>query len=132
MCTKVCALLLLALLPCGVAADTSVKQLGYLFTSPAQRETLNTVRDQYQRGLYKEDGQGDVQAGYKFNGVISKGQKTQRIWVNGGGESAAQAKPAKQGHYRLDLPPGRVHIKPGQIYQPASGQVVESYDGGAK
>ncbi len=124
---QLCALLVI--LPAAslsaYATEYSTRQLGYLFTSPAQRETLDTVREQYQRGLYKGEGTAAEVSGYKFNGLISKQGREQRLWVNG---SEAQGRKAGAGRYRLELPPGRIKLKPGQVYQPGSDKVLEAYE----
>lgn len=116
----------LALKPFNIQAEN----MGYLFTSAAQRETLDTVRDQYQRGSYTEGGEKINQQGYKFNGVISKQGSAKALWVNGNSASAARSKSNSRGEYRVDLPLGQVQLKPGQIYQPASANVIEAFDEG--
>ena len=111
-----------------MCTDSQAEKMGYLFTSESQRETLNTVRDQYQRGLYKEGEEAINQLGYKFNGVVSKKGSAKIIWVNGGVSDTTQSSPNARGEYRIELPLGRVKIKPGQIYQPASAKVIEAFD----
>ena len=111
-----------------ITVNAQAEKLGYLFTSESQRETLNTVRDQYQRGLYEEGKETSNQLGYKFNGVISKKGRAKTLWVNGSLVNSAKSSPNVRGEYQIELPLGQVQIKPGQIYQPSNAKVIEAFD----
>lgn len=125
MCIKV------VLLRCALAgvsayslANAAEPPLGSLFTSPAQREVLNNLRDQYQRGLYKGEDSGIGQSSYKFNGVVSQQGKAKVLWVNGSSRVPTYTRPSRRGEYRVNIPEGQVQLKPGQTYQPASATVI--------
>ena len=120
-----CGLLLLSL-----STGASEELLGYLFTTPAERENLDKVREQFKRGLYSEEvDKLQVQAGYKFNGIIRHNGKTQQFWLNGDKQNEA-VKATRGGKYLVDTPAGRINIKPGQIYEPGTGKVIEAYNEG--
>jgi|GEM_PF-4907170 len=114
----------------SIPTSAEVIQLGKLFTSPAQRETLNRVREQYQRGLYKAGEKGGEPQSYKFNGLVSKNGKAKILWVNGSSMAPDKTRSNGLGQYQIDLPPGPVKLKPGQAYQPTSASVVEAFNAG--
>lgn len=110
---RISSLMLASLSACNpVYAQTD--QMGHLLSSPAQRQLLNTLREQYQRSLYAQAGSG--LDSYTFNGLVSQHGKPQALWVNGNLAAPAKLGAHQRGSYQLQLPTGAVLLKPGQTY----------------
>jgi len=127
--------LLLAILAPGVPAD----EFGTLFTTAAQRARLdNGARDV--AAATEGNGAGTAQAAeaprpLKLNGTLIGRSGKKEVWINGKPEihngnrrhprvnlvrnGSVHFKPAAAGTSRL--------MKPGQVYDPRTGTVSESY-----
>lgn len=104
-------------------------QQGTLFTTPEQRDALESIRDQHKRGLYKVNQDVEVQTGYKFNGLVIKEGDSQRIWLNGSA-GKQKTKRDKKGLYLIAFPEGQQkRLKPGQVYFPSTNEVLEEFEG---
>lgn len=107
----------------------STKDLNRLFTTTEQRNKLNAVRRQFQKGLYTEENSEDKpQAAYRFNGIIKKQGETETLWLNGISKQG-RVDEYEDGRYRLKTPAGQIKIKPGQIYDPKQAKVEEAFKG---
>ncbi len=108
-------------------APVKAEQLGFLFTTPLQREVLNALREKHKNGLYIENNENVKAPIYKFHGFVSKNKKMKKLWVNDQAINTTGSVLNVKKEQNIDLPVGRVSIKPGQIYQSSHARIIEGF-----
>jgi len=132
-------LLATGLLLAALSSNLSADEFGTLFTTAAQRAKLdNGARDT--APVTEGTGAGTAQAAetpqpFKLNGTLIGRSGKKEVWING----KPEIHNSNRRHPRVNLVRnGSVHfkpsatgaarlMKPGQVYDPQSGTVSESY-----
>ncbi len=133
---------LLLLLPSGAALSADV--YGNLFTTPEQRAWLDANRNGPRQGAAPVPGDAVAQSvqpePIKLNGTLISNGGAREVWINGQaqlkGSAAAGGRVRVLGRDRVQVrrsPAEQPHLmKPGQVLDPASGRVSESYQQAAE
>jgi hypothetical protein len=123
---------------CSATAD----ELGRLFTTPKERAVLNTLREHYdpKRQDHIEVQQPKIPVEtpnqLELNGVVERSDGKNTAWVNGKNTINKKQKgihinshnmSANNVQIRITNPNRSVTMKPGEIYNPESGRIQDSY-----
>ena len=121
-----------------IAGTTCAAELGRMFFTPAQRESLDTARKKNIGGNSvneSEQSAAPIPQNVSVNGVIKRSDGKSTIWLNNRAVSDKRsgdinvAAGKNDGRVRLTLPDGGrgVDLKVGQTVEIPSGTVQESY-----
>ena len=117
--------------------------LGYLFSTPAQRAALDRIPMGKRGGVVEGSDTNDAApaesasaaASVKLDGVVRSSTGKTSAWINGATpkeNSKYKAGKIDSGNVELVGPSGkRVTLKPGQSFEPESGTVRDTYQNGA-
>ena len=129
------AIFLAALSISAHAAD----ELGYLFTTPAQRAALDrlslkpgsTVTAPAAEAVAEEEAKEAPLKKVKIGGMIVNSQGKNTTWINQGGNKKVKATGVSGGQVEVTLGTGGkpISLKPGQEFDPETGNIREAYEG---
>ena len=149
----VCLVCALCVLACEAVADDG---LGRLFHTPAERALLDASREAVdlpvdEAGPAAERALVDSApplapptAPVTVNGIVRRERGPSTAWINGTAGTRVELEARDGGHLRigrgsveiggerrgaaLDAPATRARVKPGQVFDPVQGRVVESFE----
>ena len=140
----------LCVLALGVA--TADDDLGRLFHTPAERALLDAAREAVAPpvdlpGPAVAPAPGDsppapapTAAPVTVNGIVQRERGPSTAWINGAAGTRVELEARDGGEVRIgrgvlelggaqrDTPSTRARVKPGQVFDPAQGRVVESFE----
>lgn len=155
MSVRVSLVWALCVLAPGVA--TADEDLGRLFHTPAERALLDAAREAVALpldvpveapGPTVPSAPGDdapaAAAPVTVNGVVQRERGPSTAWINGAAGTRVELEARDGGQVRIgrgvveiggerhgaarDVPATRARVKPGQVFDPAQGRVVESFE----
>ncbi len=135
--TRTCILtILLATLPVGADAADG---LGTLFTTPAQRAALDRLSLKpgavataaAPEAAADEDAKDAPPKKVKVGGLIVNSRGKNTTWINHGGDKKVKATGVSSGQVEVTLgTDGKyISLKPGQEFDPETGNIRETYEG---
>lgn len=132
------SLVLMIILPGHVAAA----DLGYLFSTPAERKHLDKLRNTGIKPSFVQPVMTESVAHIppldtkpiKFNGFVKRSNGYADAWINGqhvGSDQALKRQLGSGNKIRIKVPDSRrsVRMKAGQVLDPATGHVHDVYEG---
>lgn len=129
------AIFLAALSVSTHAAD----ELGYLFTTPAQRAALDRLSLKpgaaaaapAAEAVAEEEAKEAPLKKVKIGGMIVNSQGKNTTWINQGGNKKVKATGVSGGQVEVTLGTGgkSISLKPGQEFDPETGNIRETYEG---
>ncbi len=129
-------LLAAAGLPCAAQPVTQLYHTlpGRLFTTPAERIQLDTLRQQGRTGIAPAEPPAPAAppaapppppAPVELSGVLRRSNGQATIWVDGAPRDQALPAGAPGGPVAVDIDGRRITIKPGQRYDATNGTVQD-------
>ena len=114
-------------------------ELGYLFTTPAQRAALDrlslkpggTAAAPAAEAVTEEEAKEAPLKKVKIGGMIVNSQGKNTTWINHGGNKKVTATGVSGGRVEVTLGTGGkpISLKPGQEFDPETGNIRETYEG---
>lgn len=133
MIARLLALLLAAACLAGAAAQPVNTLPGRLFTTPAERQQLDALRQQGRTGVAPAPVAAPEPpaaplpppAPVELDGVLRRSNGQATIWIDGEPRELALPAGAPGGPVAVDIDGRRITIKPGQRYDATNGTVQD-------
>ena len=125
-----------------ILSSANADSLGRLFTTSKERALLNTLRERYdpkrQEPIEIQQPKIPVEtpSQVKLNGVVERSDGRNAAWINGKSTLNTKQKgininsrnmSANNVQIRIANPNRSVSMKPGEVYNPESGRIQDSY-----